>query len=87
MDKILIQGGERLKGAVKVSGAKNAALPVIAACILTEGWHRLKNIPKLKDTTTIKLIMSKMGVPFRKKTASYPSTPGRSGSARLPTIW
>jgi UDP-N-acetylglucosamine 1-carboxyvinyltransferase len=64
MEKILIQGGERLKGAVRVSGAKNAALPVMAACILTEGWHRLKNIPKLKDTRTIKLIMSKMGVLF-----------------------
>jgi UDP-N-acetylglucosamine 1-carboxyvinyltransferase len=67
MDKILIQGGERLKGAVKVSGAKNAALPVIAACILTEGWHRLKNIPTLKDTTTIKLIMSKMGALFQEE--------------------
>lgn len=67
MDKILIQGGERLKGAVKVSGAKNAALPVMAACILTEGWHELKNIPRLKDTQTIKLIMSRMGVLFEEK--------------------
>jgi UDP-N-acetylglucosamine 1-carboxyvinyltransferase len=67
MDKILIQGGERLKGTVKVSGAKNAALPVLAACILTEGWHRLRNIPKLKDTATIRLIMSKMGVRFQEE--------------------
>jgi UDP-N-acetylglucosamine 1-carboxyvinyltransferase len=67
MDKILIQGGERLKGTVKVSGAKNAALPVIAACILTEGWHRLKNVPRLQDTATIKVIMSKMGVQFHEE--------------------
>jgi UDP-N-acetylglucosamine 1-carboxyvinyltransferase len=67
LDKILIQGGARLKGPVKVSGAKNAALPVIAACILTGGWHRLKNIPKLKDTRTIQLIMSKMGVLFQEE--------------------
>ncbi|MBN2034103.1 MAG: UDP-N-acetylglucosamine 1-carboxyvinyltransferase [Deltaproteobacteria bacterium] len=67
MDKILIQGGERLNGAVKVSGAKNAALPVIAACILTEGLHRLRNVPNLKDTTTIKLIMSRMGVVFQEE--------------------
>jgi UDP-N-acetylglucosamine 1-carboxyvinyltransferase len=67
MDKILIQGGERLKGTVKVSGAKNAALPVIAACILTEGWHRLKNIPRLQDAITIKVIMSKMGVHFHEE--------------------
>jgi UDP-N-acetylglucosamine 1-carboxyvinyltransferase len=67
MDKILIQGGERLKGAVRVSGAKNAALPVMAACILTEGWHHLKNIPRLKDTQTIKVIMSRMGVLFEEQ--------------------
>lgn len=67
MDKILIRGGERLKGTVSVSGAKNAALPVIAACILTEGRHRLSNIPKLKDTTTIRTIMSKMGVHFQEE--------------------
>jgi UDP-N-acetylglucosamine 1-carboxyvinyltransferase len=67
MDRILIQGGERLKGTVKVSGAKNAALPVIAACILSEGWHRLKNIPRLQDTTTIKVIMSKMGARFHEE--------------------
>jgi len=67
MEKILIQGGERLKGAVKVSGAKNAALPVMAACILTEGWHHLKNIPRLKDTQTIKRIMSGMGVLFEEQ--------------------
>lgn len=65
MDKILIQGGQRLKGTVSVSGAKNAALPIMAACILTEGWHSLKNIPVLKDTRTIQRIMSGMGVHFQ----------------------
>lgn len=65
MDKILIQGGLRLKGTVRVSGAKNAALPILAACILTEGWHCLKNIPVLKDTQTIQRIMSGMGVHFQ----------------------
>jgi len=69
VDKILIQGGQRLKGTVKVSGAKNAALPVMAACILTDGWHRLKNVPKLKDTRTIQLIMSRMGVRFEEQDA------------------
>ena len=67
MDKILIQGGERLQGTVRVSGAKNAALPVIAACILTEGWHRLENIPRLKDTKTIQVIMSRMGALFQEE--------------------
>ncbi|MGE5840566.1 MAG: UDP-N-acetylglucosamine 1-carboxyvinyltransferase [Deltaproteobacteria bacterium] len=67
MDRILIDGGYPLKGNVRVSGAKNAALPVIAACLLTGGWHRLKHIPNLRDVHTIKLIMSRMGVAFREE--------------------
>jgi UDP-N-acetylglucosamine 1-carboxyvinyltransferase len=65
MDKIVIEGGKLLKGTVKVSGAKNAALPVLAACILTGGRHRLCNIPQLRDIETIKSIMSKLGVTFK----------------------
>jgi len=65
MDKIVIEGGHPLKGSVKVSGAKNAALPIVAACILTGGRHRLRNVPRLKDIETIKRIMSKLGVSFR----------------------
>ncbi|MGD2126266.1 MAG: UDP-N-acetylglucosamine 1-carboxyvinyltransferase [Desulfobacteraceae bacterium] len=67
MDKILIEGGVPLKGRVTLSGAKNAALPVIAACLLTGGWHRLKNVPRLKDIRTIRLIMTKMGVAFQEE--------------------
>jgi len=67
MEKMLIQGGSPLKGTVKVSGAKNAALPAIAACLLTGGWHRISRVPKLKDIETIKKIMSKMGVLFRQE--------------------
>ncbi|MCG2775910.1 MAG: UDP-N-acetylglucosamine 1-carboxyvinyltransferase [Desulfobacterales bacterium] len=65
MDKIVIEGGNPLKGTVKISGAKNAALPAIAACLLTGGWHHLDNVPHLKDIVTIKGIMSKLGVVFR----------------------
>lgn len=65
MEKMFIQGGPPLKGTVEVSGAKNAALPAIAACLLTGGWHRISRVPRLKDIETIKKIMSKMGVLFR----------------------
>ena len=65
MDKIVIEGGIPLKGDVKISGAKNAALPAIASCLLTGGWHRIRNIPNLKDIRTIRLIMSRMGVLFQ----------------------
>jgi len=65
MDKIIIEGGHPLKGTVRISGAKNAALPVMAACLLTGGWHRLKRIPRLRDIQTIQRIMSNLGVVFR----------------------
>lgn len=65
MDKIVIEGGKPIKGTVYVSGAKNASLPIIAACLLTGGWHRLDNVPRLRDIETIKRIMSKLGVIFR----------------------
>jgi len=67
MDKMIIEGGNSLKGTVKLSGAKNAALPIIAACLLTGGWHRLHHVPDLKDIWTIKAIMSKMGVMFQEE--------------------
>ncbi len=64
MDKMVIEGGSPLKGKIKVSGAKNAALPIIAACLLTGGWHGLDNVPGLRDVETLKAIMSKLGVEF-----------------------
>lgn len=64
MDKIIIEGGKTLNGQVQLSGAKNAALPCMSACLLTEGMHRLKNVPDLRDIKTIKLIMSRMGLAF-----------------------
>jgi UDP-N-acetylglucosamine 1-carboxyvinyltransferase len=70
MDKIVIEGGNPLNGTVKTSGAKNAALPAIAACLLTGGWHHLDNVPHLKDIVTIKKIMSELGVEFRDKRGS-----------------
>jgi len=64
MDKIIIEGGIPLNGEVTISGAKNAALPTLAACLLTGGWHTLNNIPKLRDISTIKNILSDIGVSF-----------------------
>lgn len=65
MDKIVIEGGSPLKGEVAVSGAKNAALPVIAACILAGGRCRIENIPHLRDIHTIIKILSKLGMTFQ----------------------
>jgi UDP-N-acetylglucosamine 1-carboxyvinyltransferase len=62
MDKILIQGGRALKGRVSLSGAKNAALPIMAATLLTEGISTLTNLPKLRDIQTHKKLLSWLGV-------------------------
>jgi UDP-N-acetylglucosamine 1-carboxyvinyltransferase len=67
MDKIVIEGGVSLRGTVKVSGAKNAALPIIASCILTGGWHRLNHVPRLRDIQTIETIMADMGIAVREE--------------------
>lgn len=67
MEKLVIEGGKPLLGDVKISGAKNAALPLIAATLLTGGKHHLKNVPDLRDTRTILRLMETMGVVWRRE--------------------
>jgi UDP-N-acetylglucosamine 1-carboxyvinyltransferase len=62
MDKILIEGGVPLKGTVTLSGAKNAALPILAATLLAPGHHHIGNIPRLRDIRTIKALLSHLGL-------------------------
>jgi len=61
MDKLLIHGGRPLEGAVRISGAKNAALPVMAATLLAPGVHRLRNVPRLRDTQTFARVLELLG--------------------------
>jgi len=61
MDALLIQGGRPLAGRVAISGAKNAALPVMAATLLTPGVHRLRNVPQLLDTRTFGNVLEVLG--------------------------
>ena len=62
MEKLQITGGTRLHGEVKISGAKNAALPILAATILAEGVCLISNVPHLKDVTTMIQLLGNMGV-------------------------
>ncbi|HEY1327004.1 MAG TPA: UDP-N-acetylglucosamine 1-carboxyvinyltransferase [Casimicrobiaceae bacterium] len=62
MDKLLIEGGGALEGEVRVSGAKNAALPILCASLLTSDPLTLRNVPRLNDTRTMKTLLSQMGV-------------------------
>jgi UDP-N-acetylglucosamine 1-carboxyvinyltransferase len=61
MDKIVIEGGNRLVGEVSVSGAKNAVLPLMAASLLTDGWNTITNIPELRDIETFNALLSHLG--------------------------
>jgi len=64
MDKFVIYGGKPLKGKVVISGAKNAALPMLVASLLTKETVTYQNVPNLKDIFTIKTILSNLGVDF-----------------------
>ena len=62
MDKLQIQGGAPLEGDVRISGAKNAALPILAATLLAEGTVSVGNVPHLQDVTTMIELLGRMGV-------------------------
>lgn len=62
MEQMVIKGGRRLSGSVCVSGAKNAALPIMAASILSEGATVIGNVPSLKDVSTMRDILELLGV-------------------------
>jgi UDP-N-acetylglucosamine 1-carboxyvinyltransferase len=62
MQKLLIQGGNRLNGEVRISGAKNAALPILCASLLTSESLQLSNVPELNDVATMRKLLLQMGV-------------------------
>lgn len=62
MDQIVIQGGRRLQGEIRISGAKNAALPLMAASLLTADTLRLSNVPHLADIATMARLLAQHGV-------------------------
>jgi UDP-N-acetylglucosamine 1-carboxyvinyltransferase len=61
MDKIIVEGGRRLEGEVRVSGAKNAALPILVSALLTDGWNTFSNVPALMDIESTKKLLSTLG--------------------------
>jgi UDP-N-acetylglucosamine 1-carboxyvinyltransferase len=67
MEKLIIEGGRPLYGQVRISGAKNAALPLIAATLLAEGVHTLTNVPDLRDTRTILRLLESLGITWERQ--------------------
>jgi UDP-N-acetylglucosamine 1-carboxyvinyltransferase len=83
MDALVIRGGARLNGTVRVSGAKNAALPLMAATILAPGEHVLENCPSLMDTRTMARVLEHLGakVRFEDHVCRIDTAPVRSAEA------
>ena len=67
MDKIEIEGGTKLKGEVKISGAKNAALPLMAASILSSGENYIHNLPQLRDISTMGKLLAHIGMGYHQE--------------------
>ena len=82
MDKFRVQGPTRLQGEVTISGAKNAALPILFSALLAEEPVEIQNVPTLKDIDTTMKLLSQLGAKVR-----YGLTPARSMYSVLRTIW
>ncbi len=67
MDKMIIQGGERLIGEIQIGGAKNAALPLFMASLLTSDPVRLRNVPALRDIDTVEKLLGNMGIEIHRQ--------------------
>lgn len=70
MDKLVIEGGVPLQGTVRISGAKNAALPLLAACLLAPGQHILHNVPDLRDTRTMLRLLEILGARWERNNST-----------------
>ncbi len=83
MDKIVVRGGRQLKGEIEISGAKNAALPIMAAALLTDDECVIKNVPALKDVDTMIKILRALNTKVERRGSSV-SVKGSAGSFKAP---
>jgi UDP-N-acetylglucosamine 1-carboxyvinyltransferase len=77
MDKLVIEGGEKLSGTIRISGAKNACLPILAASILTDERCFVSNVPDLKDVSTMLEILGELGRNVAKRGNAVEISAGR----------
>lgn len=83
MDKLIIEGGEALNGAVNISGAKNAVLPIMAASLLTDETCVINNVPTLRDVDTMVRILRTLETKVERKKGSVIIT-GSCGKSKAP---
>ena len=84
MDKLIIHGGRRLEGEVSISGAKNAALPLIFATLLGTGPHRIGNLPRLRDITTAERLLAELGAEVDSGNGALKISTGQINSMEAP---
>lgn len=66
MSSYIIEGGKKLEGVIKISGSKNASLPIIAASILNGGVNEIHNVPDIRDVRMMSMILEKLGCKVKK---------------------
>ena len=83
MDKLIVEGGYKLKGTVNISGSKNASLPILAAALLTDEPVRISRVPDVSDTNYMIQILSQLGASVERSsgTVRIDSPDGISSSA------
>jgi len=84
MDKIVITGGQKLKGEVEISGAKNSALPIMAAALLTEQESIIENVPNLRDIHTMIKLLRALGAKAIFEAGTVRIKPGKNLKALAP---
>lgn len=84
MPKFIIEGGNSLSGRVKISGSKNAALPIIAACLLTEEASTLKNVPDISDVHTLLKILNYLNIKTEYKNGTLKIDPRKIENKHIP---
>lgn len=84
MDKLIIEGGKKLKGAIEISGAKNSCLPILAATLLTDEKCVIKNVPDLDDVSTMLRILRALGMDAVKEEGVITVSPGAERNAVAP---
>jgi len=84
VDKLRIEGGHRLRGTVQVGGAKNAALPALAACLLTGEEVELRNLPRVRDVRTMLRVLEQLGAAVTPDESAVRVRTERFGSFEAP---
>ncbi|MFZ0240791.1 MAG: UDP-N-acetylglucosamine 1-carboxyvinyltransferase [Desulfobacterales bacterium] len=84
MDKIVVEGGRPLNGEVRISGAKNAALPVLVAALLTDGWNTYTNVPDLKDIDSTGQLLTHLGARVERSDDTVRINAGGLNNAEAP---